>query len=165
MKRAMSHGQAMRSIFGRSRVTHFMCLSFQRQTTPPAWSSWPEIGLNFTSTKPSASAVPVFTHHGKVPLPSCSSTWPRLGAAGSAATVQRGLPRPVTPHVQPAGAAPTVSLSKCTPCAPADTAMAASPMTVGFMASPLASALMPSHASPRVRNARTTMSRSHDEFM
>src|SRR5207247_2096933 len=88
-----------------------------RHTSPPAWSSPPEIGLNFTSTKPSASDVPLLTHHGKVPVPDCISTFDLLGAVGSAATAQRGLPRPVTPQVHPAGTALTVSLSKLTVCA------------------------------------------------
>src|SRR5206468_5145039 len=93
--------------------------SFQRHTSPPAWSSPPEIGLNFTSTKPSVSDVALFTHHGKVPLPLCISTLDLLGAPGSAATAQRGLPRPVTPQVQPDGIEPTASLSKLTDCASA----------------------------------------------
>ena len=62
--------------------------------------------MNFTSTKPSASAVPCFTHQGKAPLPDCFRTLGALGAPASASTAQRGAPPPVLPHTHPAGTAP-----------------------------------------------------------
>src|SRR5581483_2997527 len=86
--------------------------SFQRQTTPPAWSCVPERGRNFTSTKPSATEASARTHQGKVPEPDCLSTLGALGAAGSGSTLQRGAPRPVTPWVQPGGSACAGAVSK-----------------------------------------------------
>jgi hypothetical protein len=34
----MSQGQAIRSVFGRARVTHFMLTSYEMAITPPALS-------------------------------------------------------------------------------------------------------------------------------
>src|SRR6185503_17872159 len=87
--------------------------SFQRHTTPPAWSSRPETGFIFTSTTPSASAAS-FTHHGNVPRPDCFRTLGALGAVASRSTDQRGAPVPVTPAFQPSGSAPAADESKLT---------------------------------------------------
>src|SRR5262245_24579417 len=97
------------------------------------------MGLNFTSTKPSTTAVPSFTHHGNVPLPLCISTLPLLGALASSATAHRGGPLPVTPAVHPAGDAPTASASKLAVCAttPVDTAIAASPINLPLITTSL----------------------------
>src|SRR5262245_46302552 len=70
------------------------------------------MGLNLTSTKPSASETSFRAHHGNVPWADCFSTFGLLGAVLSAPTVHLGVPRPVTPQVQPAGAVPTDSWSK-----------------------------------------------------
>jgi hypothetical protein len=64
----------------------------KRHTTPPAWSSRPEIGFSFTSTKPSASAVPFFTHQGNVPEP----VWRNSPAV----TSQRGIALAGEPQFQ-----------------------------------------------------------------
>lgn len=91
--------------------------------------------MNLTSTKPPARAVPLFTHHGKVPLPACISTLGLLGALGSAATTQRGLPPPIAPQVHPTGTEPTAPLSKLTACARAivDASEAKRPIDVCFI--------------------------------
>src|SRR5262245_53090909 len=78
---------------------------------PPAWSSRPASGLNFTSTKPSVICADCSTHHGKVPLPDCFKTFGLLGADASASTFQTGKPLPVTPHVQSAGSVPGATVS------------------------------------------------------
>src|SRR5213593_4531242 len=70
------------------------------------------MGLNLTSTAPSANAVPVLTHHGKLPEPDCFKTLGGLGAVGSCSTVHLADPLPVTPPLHPIGGAPTGSLSK-----------------------------------------------------
>src|SRR5215468_11161830 len=70
------------------------------------------MGLKRVSTKPSASDVALRTHHGNVPLPDCLRTLGALGAVGSFSTVQRGVPRPVTPQTQAGGVAPTFRSSK-----------------------------------------------------
>src|SRR4029079_4186457 len=78
---------------------------------PPAWSSRPASGLNFTSTNPSVICADCFTHHGKVPLPDCFKTFGLLGADASASTFQNGEPVPVTPHIQSAGSVPGATVS------------------------------------------------------
>src|SRR5262245_822352 len=81
---------------------------------PPAWSSLPATGLNFTSTYPSFSETSFFTHHGNVPLPDCLSTFGLLGAVASVSTVHFGVPLPVLPANQPAGSSPAFVSSKFT---------------------------------------------------
>src|SRR6185437_4381681 len=111
--------------------------SFQRHTTPPAWSSRPESGLNRTSAKPFSTDVLRSTHQGKVPLPDCSSTFGLLGALASAFTAQRGVPLPVTPCSQPPGSAPGESPSKlivsanAAPAANMDAAVMHALVTIG----------------------------------
>src|SRR5947209_5539466 len=80
--------------------------------SPPAWSSLPESGLNFTCTKPSVRATFVLTHQGYVPAPDCFRTFDWLGAEGSASTDHRGAPLPVTPACQPSGRVPGLAVSK-----------------------------------------------------
>ena len=75
-----------------------------RQMTPPAWSSLPEMGLNFTSTKPSWAWV-VLQADRISGFTSCLSTFGLLGAVSSFSTVHL-LRLPVFVVVQPGGAAP-----------------------------------------------------------
>ena len=49
---------------------------------------------------------------GSIPTAAVVAQSATLGAEGSASTVQRTLPLPVTPHVQPAGSEPAFSWSK-----------------------------------------------------
>src|SRR5450631_2663833 len=70
------------------------------------------MGLNLTSTAPSAIATSFFTHQGNAPLPDCLRTLGALGAVPSASMAHFGAPRPVTPATHPAGRVPTRSLSK-----------------------------------------------------
>src|SRR2546430_16517908 len=52
------------------------------------------------------------THQGKVPAPDCLRTFGLLGAEASLSTVQRGVPRPVTPSTHESGSDPTAPVSK-----------------------------------------------------
>src|SRR5437867_4007737 len=61
---------------------------------------------------PSVKVVPLLTHQGKVPVPDCFSTFGALGAVESASMVHLGVPRPVTPAIQPLGREPAASWSK-----------------------------------------------------
>src|SRR5512145_2041570 len=70
------------------------------------------MGLNVTSTKPSATMLLSFTATGKSATPDCSNAFGRLGALASGTTVHLGLPRPVLVTVQPGGGAPVATLSK-----------------------------------------------------
>src|SRR6266487_6341415 len=79
---------------------------------PPAWSSLPEIGLNFTSTKPCLRFVSSLKQTGYVATPDCFRTFGLLGAVSSFSIVHFALPLPVWVAVQPAGAWPTAALSK-----------------------------------------------------
>src|SRR5205809_3974117 len=80
--------------------------SCRRQITPPAWSSLPAIGLNFTSTKPSLMLVPFLKQTGKVACPDCFNTFGLLGAELSLSTVHFAVPLPVCVAVQPGGGTP-----------------------------------------------------------
>src|SRR5438128_9016213 len=80
--------------------------------TPPAWSSLPATGLNFTSTKPSLRLVSFLMQTGKVAWPDCFNTFGLLGAESSFSTDHFALPLPVCVAVQPAGAAPDFISSK-----------------------------------------------------
>src|SRR5438132_7697427 len=88
---------------------------------PPAWSSRPEMGLNFTSTKPSLRFVSSLLQMGYVARPDCFSTFGGLGAVLSASTVHFASPVPVFVAVQPGGGAPAFRLSKLTESASATT--------------------------------------------
>src|SRR3954453_1324830 len=70
------------------------------------------MGLNFTSTYPSITCESFFTHQGKSPRSLCFSTLGFDGALTSRSTVQRDVPRPVTPAVHPEGAEPVALVSK-----------------------------------------------------
>src|SRR5215831_6678514 len=82
--------------------------------TPPAWSSFPEIGLNLTSTKPSLRFVSSLRQIGKVAWPDCFRTFGLLGAVSSFSTVHFSWPVPVLVAVHPGGGAPVLRLSKFT---------------------------------------------------
>src|SRR5688572_19621985 len=87
------------------------------------------MGLNFTSTCPSASAVFLHTHQGNAPAPLCCSTCGALGAVGSASTDQRGAPFPVTPHSQPGGSDARAAVSKPSVFADTDVAPASAKLS------------------------------------
>src|SRR5882672_5893847 len=70
---------------------------------PPAWSSFPERGLNFTSAKPSLMRSSVFAAQQNVASPDCLSTLGRDGAVSSATTSHLAAPLPVMPTSQPLG--------------------------------------------------------------
>src|SRR4029078_7539151 len=78
---------------------------------PPAWSSRPASGLNFTSTNPSVICADCFTDHRNVPFPDCFKTFGLLGANASASIFQTGEPLPVTPQIQSAGRGPGAAVS------------------------------------------------------
>src|SRR6266568_8964439 len=80
--------------------------------TPPAWSSLPEIGLNFTSTKPSLRLVSLLRQTGYVASPDCLRTFGLLGAVSSFSMVHFASPLPVLVAVHPGGASPGLALSK-----------------------------------------------------
>src|SRR6266545_3924542 len=82
--------------------------------TPPAWSAFPEIGLNFTSTKPSRRLVSSLRQTGYVARPDCFRTLGLLGALSSCSIVHFASPLPVLVAVQPVGGAPVFMLSKLT---------------------------------------------------
>src|SRR5437667_10346952 len=82
--------------------------------TPPAWSSFPAIGLNFTSTKPSLRLVSFLMQTGNVAWPDRFSTFGLLGAESSFSTDHFAEPLPVCVAVHPGGAAPALKLSKLT---------------------------------------------------
>src|SRR5215831_13311173 len=81
---------------------------------PPAWSALPEMGLNFTSTKPSLRLVSSLMQTGYVALPDCFRTFGGLGAVSSFSTVHFASPEPVLVAVQPGGGAPVLRSSKLT---------------------------------------------------
>src|SRR5439155_9184163 len=74
----------------------------------------PEMGLNFTSTKPSLRLVSFLRQTGYVASPDCFSTFGLLGAVSSFSMVHFASPLPVFVAVQPGGAAPGVASSKLT---------------------------------------------------
>src|SRR5947207_12735845 len=82
--------------------------------TPPAWSSFPATGLNFTSTNPSLRFVSFLKQTGKVASPDCFNTFGWLGAESSFSTLHFAEPLPVCVAVHPGGAAPVLRLSKFT---------------------------------------------------
>src|SRR5437762_10329539 len=82
--------------------------------TPPAWSSLPERGLNFTSTKPSLRLVSSLMQTGYVASPDCFKTFGLLGAESSATTAHLAAPFPVFVAVHPGGGAPVFKSSKFT---------------------------------------------------
>src|SRR5207237_5609614 len=79
--------------------------SLNRKTTPPAWSSLPEMGLNFTSTKPSLRCSSVLAAQQNVASPDCFNTLPREGAVSSETTSHLAAPLPVIPDSQHFGRA------------------------------------------------------------
>src|SRR6266567_6793993 len=87
--------------------------------TPPAWSSLPEMGLNFTSTKPSLRLASSLMQTGYVASPDCFKTFGLLGAESSATTSHLASPLPVLVAVQPGGSAPLLRSSKLIVSAPA----------------------------------------------
>src|SRR5437899_9235267 len=91
--------------------------------TPPAWSSFPATGLNFTSTKLSWIFVSFLMQTGKVAWPDCFNTFGLLGAEASFSTDHFAVPLPVCVAVQPGGGIPAFMSSK---------------LTVSAMASPVA---------------------------
>src|SRR5205823_1413778 len=93
--------------------------------TPPSWTSLPEMGLNFTSTKPSLRLASSLMQTGYVARPDCLSTFGLLGAVLSASIVHFASPVPVLVAVQPGGGAPAFMVSKFTVSARATTASAA----------------------------------------
>src|ERR1035441_1447063 len=99
--------------------------------TPPAWSSLPDRGLNFTSTKPSLRLVSSLMQIGYVPSPDCFSTFGLLGAESSWAMLHFAAPVPVRVPVQwgrslpgLASSKPTVSANACAVTPPAAIASA-----------------------------------------
>src|ERR1035437_7912045 len=88
--------------------------------TPPAWSSLPDRGLNFTSTKPSLRLVSSLMQIGYVPSPDCFSTFGLLGAESSRSTLHLASPVPVSVPVQWGGSLPGLALSKPTVSASTD---------------------------------------------
>src|ERR1039458_8085986 len=88
--------------------------------TPPAWSSLPDRGLNFTSTKPSLRLVSSFMQIGYVPSPDCFSTFGLLGAESSRSTLHLAAPVPVSVPVQWGGSLPGLALSNPTVSASTD---------------------------------------------
>src|SRR5438034_10934300 len=93
--------------------------------TPPAWSSLPATGLNFTSMKPSLMLVSFLMQTGKVAAPDCFNTFGLLGAESSFSTNHFAEPLPVCVAVHPGGAAPALKLSKFTVSADDNAAIAA----------------------------------------
>src|SRR5947207_8812232 len=79
---------------------------------PPAWSSLPLTGLNFTSTNPSLIFSSVFAAHANVASPDCFNTLGREGAVSSFTTSHLALPLPVIPVSQPLGSSPGFVSSK-----------------------------------------------------
>src|SRR2546430_14170925 len=92
--------------------------------TPPAWSSFPATGLNFTSTKPSLRLVSFLMQTGNVASPFCFNTFGLLGAESSFSTDHFAEPLPVCVAVHPRGVAPVLKLSKVTVSADDDAAIA-----------------------------------------
>src|SRR6267143_6312125 len=92
--------------------------------TPPAWSSFPATGLNFTSTKPSLILVSFLKQTGKVASPDCFNSFGWLGAESSFSTLHFAEPLPVCVAVHPGGTAPVLKLSKVTVSADDDAAIA-----------------------------------------
>src|SRR6266550_5381825 len=82
--------------------------------TPPAWSSFPATGLNFTPTKPSLMLVSFLMQTGKVAWPDCFNTFGLLGAEASFSTDHFAVPLPVCVAVQPGGGGPDFISSKLT---------------------------------------------------
>src|SRR2546430_8203758 len=82
--------------------------------TPPAWSSLPLTGLNFTSTNPSLIFVSFLMQTGKVAWPDCFNTFGLLGAEASFSTDHFAVPLPVCVAVQPGGGGPDFISSKLT---------------------------------------------------
>src|SRR6266446_3198194 len=82
--------------------------------TPPAWSSFPATGLNFTPTKPSLMLVSFLMQTGKVAWPDCFNTFGWLGAEASFSTDHFAVPLPVCVAVQPGGGTPAFMSSKFT---------------------------------------------------
>src|ERR1043166_3099932 len=70
---------------------------------PPAWSSLPDTGLNFTSTKPSLILSSIFAAQQNVASPDCLRTFAREGAVSSLTTSHLATPLPVMPVFQPFG--------------------------------------------------------------
>src|SRR5215831_2793248 len=81
--------------------------------TPPAWSSLPETGLNFTSTNPSLRLVSSLMQTGYVASPDCLRTFGLEGAESSATISHLAWPEPVWVAVQPGGGAAVLRSSKC----------------------------------------------------
>src|SRR2546423_10318626 len=92
--------------------------------TPPAWSSFPATGLNFTSTKPSLRLVLFLKQTGNVASPDCFNTFAWLGAESSFSTLHFAEPLPVWVAVHPGGASPILRLSKFTVSADATVVIA-----------------------------------------
>src|SRR2546430_17450929 len=82
--------------------------------TPPAWSSLPTTGLNFTSTKPSLMLDSFLMQTGNVAWPDCFNTFGLLGAEASFSTDHLAEPLPVWVAVQPGGGTPAFMSSKFT---------------------------------------------------
>src|SRR6266852_4106839 len=82
--------------------------------TPPARSSFPATGLNFTSTKPSLRLLSFLMQTGKVASPDCFNTFGLLGAESSFSMDHFAEPLPVCVAIHPGGAAPVLKLSKVT---------------------------------------------------
>src|ERR1035441_7824533 len=79
---------------------------------PPAWSSLPDRGLNFTSTRRSLRLASSFMQIGYVPSPDCFSTFGLLGAEPSCAMLHFAAPVPVRVPVQWGGSLPGLASSK-----------------------------------------------------
>src|SRR5438067_3854027 len=82
--------------------------------TPPAWSSFPATGLNFTSTKLSWIFVSFLMQTGKVAWPDCFNTFGLLGAEASFSTDHFAVPLPVCVAVQPGGGSAELMKSRRT---------------------------------------------------
>src|SRR5687767_5301237 len=103
---------------------------------PPAWSSSPEMGLNFTSTKPSLRFDSSLIASGYVASPDCFRTFGLLGALLSCSTVHFGSPLPVLVRFQPAGADPDFKSSKLMLAATSGVAIHIKRQVESFMSDP-----------------------------
>src|SRR2546425_6299121 len=99
--------------------------------TPPAWSSLPATGLNFTSTKPSLMLVSFLMQTGKVAWPDCFNTFGLLGEELSFSTDHFAVPLPVCVAVQPGGGPDFIS-SKLTVSAVASPVVMAATIVVNL---------------------------------
>src|SRR5262249_55342803 len=119
-----------------------------RQMRPPARSVLPEMGLNFTSTKPSLMLVSSLMQMGNVARPDCFRTFGLLGAVSSLSTVHFAAPLPVWVAVQPGGGAPVSKLSKLTVSASATLLSTAAASVIAIPTAVFMGSSIPCHWPP-----------------